>query len=85
MFKIFETKKVNIVATWAWDIINDTCAICKLSINDDCIICSQNNSDECYPTWGRCNHAFHFHCISQWIKSKNTCPLDNSPWEYNNI
>ena len=93
----FEIKKWNAVALWSWDIHVDICAICRNHIMDLCLECQNSNNtggggsgggnktaaeEDCTVAWGVCNHAFHNHCISRWLRTRNVCPLDNREWEY---
>jgi E3 ubiquitin-protein ligase RBX1 len=82
----FTIKKWNAVTMWKWEGEQDSCAICRNHLMDICIECQANQerggTDECNVAWGSCNHAFHFHCITRWLKKLQTCPLDNLNWEF---
>lgn len=82
----FEVKKWTAVAFWSWDIVVETCAICRNHLMEPCIECQPNSinnlTDDCIAAWGVCNHAFHLHCIQRWLKSRPVCPLDNKDWTF---
>lgn len=81
----FELKKWVAHAHWSWDVAVDNCAICRNHIMNLCIECQADpnaNKDECTVAWGECNHAFHYHCIARWLKTRHVCPLDNKEWVY---
>lgn len=81
-------KKWMPVALWSLDIKVEVCAICRNHIMDSCVECQnleKSFDEECSVAWGKCDHAFHSHCISRWLKNKPLCPLDTQPWAYKNM
>lgn len=84
----FEIKKWTAVAFWSWDQTNETCAICRNHLMEPCIECqggTNNERNECPRAVGNCNHSFHLHCITTWIKTRNSCPLDNTEWKIKEV
>lgn len=69
------------VCLWSLNTKMENCAICRNHIYDMCIECSFSKK-ECPISFGVCGHAFHSHCIQEWLKSKSICPLDTKKWEY---
>lgn len=91
--KRFEVKKWTAVAFWSWDQTNETCAICRNHLMEPCMECqgkidnAENplESASCPRAVGTCNHSFHLHCISTWITTRNSCPLDSSEWKMKEV
>ena len=88
---IAEVKKWSLVATWSYDVAVDVCAICKNNLSDLCIECqatsdANGSQDGCPVAFGVCNHAYHQHCISNWLKKQVTCPICvTRDWEVVNV
>ncbi|CAN1161192.1 Anaphase-promoting complex subunit 11 [Linum perenne] len=41
--------------------------------------------DDCPLIWGKCNHAFHLHCILKWVNSQTSqahCPMCRGEWQF---
>mmetsp|Transcript_12943 Transcript_12943/g.21896 ORF Transcript_12943/g.21896 Transcript_12943/m.21896 type:complete len:80 (+) Transcript_12943:22-261(+) len=66
----FVIQKWNAVTMWKWQGEIDQCQICRQMLMESCIDCTaaELSAEQCSVAWGRCNHAFHFHCISRWTK-----------------
>ncbi|KRZ76151.1 RING-box protein 1a, partial [Trichinella papuae] len=86
MPKRIEIMKLTTATLWSWDILVDSCAVCRNSLMECCTECQAaqrlNGNVDCVIAWGVCNHAFHLHCIARWLERRCVCPLDNLMWEY---
>lgn len=64
-----------------WNILEEMCGICQQGFNQICSDCK--HPTECPPVKGQCDHAFHLHCIEQWVKGREECPMCRLRW--NNV
>jgi RING-box protein 1 len=78
-----ENSSVTSKVVWG-DMSKPTCALCRNTLPGPCKNCEQNQAEAeaCVVCWGTCNHAFHFHCISDSLKQSKVCPLDLTEWEF---
>lgn len=80
-----EINKIVFTANSKLDIISDICAICQEKIIDKCNKCLVDQSIiNCYSIIGKCNHAYHYCCISNWLLRNplnQKCPMCNQKWE----
>jgi len=63
---------------------DDTCAICHHLFSKECILCEAAfaDKDKCAVSRGECGHVYHKHCIDRWLRTRDTCPLDDEPWAF---
>ena len=83
------------VAIWSYDTSDTVCQICKNKLTEICIKCSNKSLREdkdyktlisqCSVAKGKCQHAFHQHCISSWVADNNGCPIEQTPWVYESM
>eukprot|EP01121_Diplochlamys_sp_Union-15-3_P005206 TRINITY_DN1553_c0_g2_i1.p1 TRINITY_DN1553_c0_g2~~TRINITY_DN1553_c0_g2_i1.p1 ORF type:complete len:114 (-),score=9.99 TRINITY_DN1553_c0_g2_i1:95-409(-) len=83
----FTIIKWNAVALWTWTPSVSCCYICRNLLMENCIVCQASDipAEECTVAWGICNHAFHHHCITRWLRIRDSCPLDDTAWEFQNL
>lgn len=75
--------KYAAVAEWTFNVpMPDVCAICRNQLTDICVNCQADGSprDRCLIDLGQCKHAYHKHCIDQWLMKMPKCPTDSGPW-----
>jgi hypothetical protein len=78
---MFKLLSVNLVYTSKTNCFNEDCSICKESNDNPCINCSVSGNTNCNKIIGTCGHAYHEHCLVEWLKLRRVCPLDNKVWQ----
>lgn len=46
--------------------------------DESCVVCIEDIKIQDSARIVDCNHEFHMHCITRWVKIKNNCPLCNT-------
>ena len=62
---------------------NKECIICKRSLFEpsyEMISDNKNILDDTEIVIGKCGHIFHNDCLSKWLKTCETCPIDKVKW-----
>ena len=61
------------------------CPICEDGLLEKCTHCRDKQDEVCCPAGGKCKHVFHFHCIREWLKTNQVCPVCNIKWEFDKL
>eukprot|EP01083_Nonionella_stella_P188348 694066_1 len=70
---------------------NMLCGICRNKLNSLCIECQADPLAFGAPTPKTdctiagstgCEHTYHSHCVHRWLKTRDTCPMDNKAWAF---
>jgi anaphase-promoting complex subunit 11 len=74
------------VAKWTWNAgdLGDVCSICQNAYEATAPGIKYPGED-CPVVFGKCKHAFHLQCVSQWlnqVNAKNSCPICRQDWEF---
>jgi RING-box protein 1 len=77
---MFKLVSLNVVYTSKTNCFNEDCGICKESNDSLCINCNISGNANCSKVIGKCGHAYHGHCLNEWLKMRRVCPLDNQVW-----
>lgn len=87
-----DIKKMNIYATWNYNLDNDNCSLCHQHLMVPSKISIREKKVHTNVIVGSCNHGFHECCINRWINSiKNnnnwssdgiiSCPICKTTWK----
>lgn len=76
---VAEIVSIDLIGNWEYDVPETVCQICRNNLNQRCVTCKFGT---CYVSKGTCGHAFHNHCVTNWLRNSSSCPVDRTPWVY---
>lgn len=80
-------KRFHAVARWSWNVNDEVCGICQTAFEGT----SPNvkyPGEDCPVVFGKCGHAFHLQCVSQWLSTstasnkQQSCPICRQEWVF---
>jgi anaphase-promoting complex subunit 11 len=80
-------KRFHAVSRWSWNVNDEVCGICQVAFEGT----SPNvkyPGEDCPVVFGKCGHAFHLQCISQWLSTSannnkpQSCPICRQEWNF---
>ena len=80
-------KRYHAVARWSWNVNDEVCGICQAAFEGT----SPNvkyPGEDCPVVFGKCGHAFHLQCVSQWLTTsassnkQQSCPICRAEWVF---
>ena len=76
--------ELKMVANSRFKSDESVCHICKNPLSFLCKKCEDGSQSNkvCYTSIGKCQHTFHYHCISSWLETDTNCPIDFTPFNY---
>lgn len=87
-------KTAHLLATWTWTFPpalthlysdrDSLCGICRVAFEAPCPLCPFPG-DTCPLLIGKCQHAFHMHCLLMWVQqesSRGLCPMCRQRFEW---
>ena len=76
----FTIKKINMFSSWVHNLPTNTdCTICRCNLNTPSLYSTEKKTQTEIIT-GKCQHSYHYECITPWVKNNNYCPICMQVW-----
>ena len=68
--------------------VSKECVICKRFLFEpsyETVSDNKNILNDVEIVIGKCGHIYHGDCLTKWLKTSNTCPIDKVKWVLHRI